>query len=177
MKKEIFERNLLRDLTENKYIRKMENIIIDEGKRIIDSIGVKYIVVHEKQLTKFLESIPKKYREAFNKHTTWHQIKIMHLYEKHRILNKSQYGIVSTMRQILNKRGNYILRPQEFDHRYYVMKCEWYPKVSKKCPCLRDQCKASECCPHYVKNIETKHDKYKKYFEEYQKNKEKKTTG
>jgi len=161
-----FERNLLKGLNEKKYIRKMEHIIIDEGKKILNSLRIHYCIVSQENITKFLESHPT-FKEDFNKHTIWHQIRIMYLFEEHRV-NRDQYAILSTMRQILNKNNDYILRPEEFDNRYYVMKCEWYPKTNK---CLRDQCKASEACPHYYKNFETKHDKYSKLCAEYQKKK------
>jgi len=165
--REPFKRNLLKGLTEKRYIKKLEYVIVEEGKRLLNSLKIKYCIVSQKQITKFLDK-HSSFREDFNKHTTWHQIRIQYLYDTHQI-NSKQYLFLSTMRQILNKNNDYILRKDEFDNRKFVMQCEWYPKTNK---CLRDQCVATHACPHYYKNFETKHEKLERYCEEYKKKKE-----
>ena len=164
--REPFKRNLLKGLTEKRYIKKLEHVIVDEGKRLLNSLKIKYIIVSQKQITKFLEK-HSSFKEAFNKHTIWHQIRIQYLYDTHQI-NSKQYRLLSTMRQVLNKNNDYILRKNEFDNRKFVIQCEWYPKTKK---CLRDQCVATHVCPHHYKNFETNHKKLKRYTEEYYKKK------
>ena len=168
--REEFKRNSLRGIkNEKRYINKMEHIIVDEGKRILNGLRASYRIVSQKDITKFLDAHPE-FKEAFNKKTTWHQIHLQWMYDTH-VITTYQHRILIMTKQILNKHSSYILRSFEFENRYYVMQCEWYPKTEK---CLRDQCKASENCPHYHKNFETKHEKYGKLAEAYRIKKEKK---
>lgn len=166
--KKPFERNSLRDLTEKRYIKKMEHIIVEEGKKLLNSLRINYCIISQKQISKFLEK-HSEFKDDFGK-TVWHQIKIQHLFDTH-VINTFQHQLLIMMKQILNRNSRYILRRDEFDKRYFVMNCFYYPKTMN---CLRDQCIASEVCPHYFKNVEGKHAKYRKYADEYQKKKKEK---
>ena len=50
--REPFSRNLLKGLNEKSYIKKLEYIIVDEGKSLLNSLKINYIIVSQKQITK-----------------------------------------------------------------------------------------------------------------------------
>lgn len=153
-----FERNMLRDMNEKTYVKKLENIIITEGKRILNSINVKYKVTPNKNITKFLESYP----EFLG--TTWYQIGFKSLFDYKRI-NTFQYQLLITMKQVLNKNNIYILRRYEFDDRKRILECQRYQQLKKEdckeTTCLQDECKVTKVCPVFYQNSKEWKDKQK----------------
>ena len=150
-KKQPFDRLMLTCLNEKKYVRKLEYIIVEEGKRLLNSLKIRFIIVNAKDLTKWIEN-----REDF-KSVHWHQIGIKKLLE-YKIINTFQYQLLITMKQALNKNDNYILRGNEFEDRKFVLECKYYERGKT---CLNDSCQSIRVCPLYFKNTREYRDKQK----------------
>lgn len=161
--REPFSRNVLRGIKgEKHYIKKMEDIIISEGKRLLNSLRLNYIMIPQKHITKFIDKHPE-----FKK-TVWQQIRIQRIYDT-KVINSAQHRLLIMFKQVCNKNNIYILKGDSFKNRYYVLKCG---RINEKC-CLHD-CPSAEICPYYYKNVEGKHAKYQRFVEEYKKKKENK---
>ena len=138
-----FDRLMLKNMKVKNYLRKMERIIIDEGKRILRSINKHAIIVRNDQISKFLDKYP-----HFKK-TIWRQIGIYELLRLNLITPK-QYQLLIMMKQILNKTDYYLLRPDQFVHRVKVLHCQRYNKVGNEL-CYMDDCPMFLVCPiHYM---------------------------
>lgn len=144
MKKEPFEKNMLRGLDEKRYVKKIESIIIEAGRRLLNSLRVNHTVIPTKHIIKFLEKHPE------FKNTTWHQIGFKRLYGD-KLINNFQYKLLITMKQILNKNDSYILRATEFDDRKYALGCERFQKGET---CHQHSCVSIRVCPFFYKNTE-----------------------
>jgi len=156
--KKPFERNMLRQLTEKKYIRKMEYIIIEEGKKILNSLKVGYMIVADKQIHKFLLKHP----DFIG--TRWHQVGMKSIFE-YKLINTFQYQHLIMMKQALNKNGMYILRKDEFENRKFANDCDRYHLLkSDECKdkiCFQDSCIAKKVCPIFYQNTKEWRDKQK----------------
>jgi len=153
--REPFERNSLRGIrSEQHYMKKMEDIIVAEGKRLLNSLRINYIMIHQKHISKFIDKHPE-----FKK-TVWQQIRIQRLLDT-KIISSSQHCLLVMFKQVCNKNSIYVLRGISFKQRYHVLNCD--RKVEN---CLLDDCKASEICPYYFKNTEGKHAKYQRWTKE-----------
>lgn len=158
--REPFKRNSLRGIkNEEHYIKKMEDIIIAEGERLLNSLKINYCIISQRYISKFIEKHPE-----FKK-TVWQQIRIQRLYDT-KIINTFQHKLLIMMKQVCNKNNLYILKKDAFDKRYYVLNCK---RIVEKC--LMDDCPSAEACPYYYKNVEGKHAKYQRWVEEYKKTK------
>lgn len=141
--KEPFERLMLKTLKPKKYIRKMERIIVDEGKALINSLRINYRIVSNENIGKWLEKHPE-----FKK-TNWKQLGFYKLCKNSEI-NKREKRLLTTMKQVLNKNNNYLLRGDQFELRKKVLNCSTYNVV-------KDLCYSKDCpnfivCPKYYKN-------------------------
>lgn len=140
--KEPFDRMMLKQLNKKSYVKKLEYIIVEEGKRILQSLKIGFMIVSSKNISKFVEKYPD------FKVTTWHQIGLENIFKKYRILNTFQYQLLITMKQILNKNGKYLLMKNQFENREYVLSCKHYKEVDV---CYNDDCRATYECPKFYK--------------------------
>lgn len=141
-RKKPFDRMLLRSFKDKKQFEdKLESLLVEEGKRILNSIKKSYIIVNEDHIQDFLEKHPKLGKPR------WYQIGMEHFYKKG-ILNVHQYKIVVMIKQILNKNGNYLLRGDEFENKNGVLNCHFFKNVKVK-NCCNSSCPFTRSCIKY----------------------------
>jgi len=91
--KDPFERQMLRDLNKISYLKKLEYIIVEEGKRLLYSQKVSFLLVSSKDMSKY----DSKHPDLQN--MTWHQIGLKNLFDK-KLINTFQYQLLITMKQV-----------------------------------------------------------------------------
>lgn len=141
--KEPFERLMLKQMKPKNYIKKLESIVIEEGKRILNSLRINYMIVDNKQIERYQDKHPEFVKLC------WKQLGLNQLYRNNKVTSH-QYDLLIRMKQALNKNSRYLLRGDQFKLRNKVLGCKVYKEVkelcySKDCPCFI-------VCPKHYKN-------------------------
>lgn len=148
-RKKPMDRAMLRSFKNEKhYIEKLEKVIVEQGKQVLYSVRKGFIIVSNDNIQKFIKNNPKIGTPR------WHQVRIQSLYNNG-IINVSQRKLLIAMKQILNKRGDYLLMQDEFDKKHYVLNCK---EFDNRDICHQHSCPATHDCVKYYKKDVKKND-------------------
>ncbi|GAH28780.1 unnamed protein product [marine sediment metagenome] len=137
------EKMSLRQMNEKGYIDRLEWLIVEEGKRILNSLKISHMIITQENIQKYNDSHP------IVAGLTWHQVGFERIYKKYHTLNAHQYRHLIAMKQVLNKNNKYLLRRDEFDNRERILECD---RFKNQDTCLVSDCKSAYLCPKYYEN-------------------------